>query len=397
MNGQGACACNMNGSPQPTDKTPEVFFVVGEASGDAHAAQVATELGQLADVGLVGMGGQRMREAGVETLADSTTWSALGVAESLRKAWRVYKQAHRTVREVLRRQPELLVLVDCGAANVHIARDVKAQNAGQKILYYFPPRSWQREERDWSKLAAVVDGIATPFPWSAEILSKYLDNVRWVGHPVIDHLQPPEDRSLVRRQLGLPDGQPTVGLLAGSRPTERRCLGPQLLSAAAVIKRRLSGAHFLWSALPRNDRVERGLNRLIRARDEITAVPDCHDILRAADMALICLGTATLEAAVAGCLMATAYRGNWLMALEYCIRPSPAEFCAMPNIILQRAAVPELLHREANAERLAQEMISLWEGEERQARMADDLAEARAALGEPGAAHRAAQMILEML
>ncbi len=376
---------------------PEVFFVVGEPSGDAHAAMLAARLRELADVRMTGMGGPRMRQAGVATLLDSTAWSALGVMESLRKALRVYRQAHRAVQEILHRKPALVVLVDCGAVNVHIARDVKAANAAQKILYYFPPRSWQRQPRDWSKFAAVVDAVATPFPWSAEILARYLDNVRWVGHPIVDRLAPPADRSAVRRRLGLPHGQPTVGLLPGSRPLERRCLGPQLLVAATVIKEQLAGARFLWSAFDRNDRSERMLGRLIARRDDVTPVSNCHDLLAASDIALVCLGTATLEAAAAGCPMVTAYRGNWLMAIEFRLRRPVADFYAMPNIILQREVVPELIHRQATGERLGQEIVSLWEDEPRRERMAADLQQVRAALGKPGAARRAAQMVVEML
>ncbi len=373
----------------------EIFFVAGEPSGDLHAAGLARQLVRWRGLKLTGAGGAEMRRVGVQTDIDSSGWGTVGLAESLRRVPYLLFQKGRMVRLITQRQPALVLLADFGAFNVRLARSVKRHCPGQRVAYYFPPSSWSRQQRDWSFLAQLTDLVITPFKWSAEILSACGVEVQWVGHPVIDRISPPTDRAEFRRQHDLPTGEPVIGLLPGSREVERRCIGPQLLAAAEVIKSSLPAAHFLWSVWPPEQP-----GRLDRRADEIdgiTSLGNSDTLIMASDMVITAAGTATLEAAAAGCPMIMVYRGTWPMVIQYWLSDFGTQFYAMPNIVVQRSVVPELIQWDVNPKRISEEVMAIYHNAARWDQMKRDLAEVRAALGPPGASRRAAEIIAELL
>src|SRR5437016_5185674 len=142
-----------------------VCLLSGEMSGDAVGGALARSLRRACpDASLWGMGSRRMAEAGVELLYDSASWSAIGVVEALK----VYPELRlkvlpHVIREIDRRQPRAVVLIDFGAFNVKVARYCKAR--GVPVLYYFPPGSWKRAGRTNAELGRITDRIATPFRW----------------------------------------------------------------------------------------------------------------------------------------------------------------------------------------------------------------------------------------
>jgi lipid-A-disaccharide synthase len=280
---------------------------------------------------------------------------------------------------------------------VRMARHLRRE-AGARIFYYFPPGSWRQQPRDWSRLAALTDCIATPFARNAEFLTASGARAHWVGHPVVDSLAPVADRAAFREAHGLPRGAPVIGLLAGSRQMERQWLGPVMLDAAARLRRRFPAARFGWSSFPRLGALEARLARQAVATGSIDLVEDSYALLRGCDLVLVAMGTATLEAAAAVTPMVTAYDGptlgKWL-AVKVLHQTQP--FYAMPNILLGRLAVPEIVPADfgdrISGERLAEAAGALLSDGARLESMRQDLRQVRAALGEPGVAGRTADLI----
>lgn len=428
-----------------------VAILSGEASGDLVGAALAREIAALAPhVALWGLGSARMRSAGVELVHDSGEWGAIGVVQALCVYPRVRYTAYpRVLREIARRHPAAVVLIDFGAFNMRVARWCKPR--GFRVFYYFPPGSWRRTGRKGAELAHLTERVATPFPWSAEQLASLGVDVTFVGHPLLDLAQPALSRDAFLSSLGLDGERPIVGLLPGSRNHEILHNLPAMFDAAERIAREAEGAQFVVALASPAARAiaERELSAHFgraQARTGGGSAPDrggarpepalitpegvrltpeqagewaaartnhfgagrqpgslpvvlveghTYDVIAHADTLLVCSGTATLEAAILGTPMVILYRGSRLMNLERRLRRIRPEHIGMPNIIAQRRIVPELIQEEADPATLAALTLRYLRDPEHTAAVRAELAAVRAQLGEPGASARVARMVLQ--
>jgi lipid-A-disaccharide synthase len=375
-----------------------VFLSAGEASGDWTGAMLARTLGELRpDLSLRGIGGRRMAEAGVELTSDSSSWGAIGVFEALSKLPRVLGILRATRHCLGAAPPHVLALIDCGAFNIPLARF--ARSRGIPTLYYFPPGSWSRRLRG-PELRDLVDVIATPFPWSRDLLSGGRALVEWVGHPVVEASQPRITPEKAFTRYGLDPGRRVVALAPGSRDQELGYVFPLLLQAAALISERVGGVQFLVPVAPTLDpaRVRAGLERAGVAFTLLQGID--YDALQLAQAAAVCSGTATLEFTCLGVPMVVVYRASRLTTLQYRLMRGVIgrqRWAAMPNIIAGRGIVRELLGSAATPQAVAAEVIDLLSDPARRAQVKEGLAEVKTALGEPGATRRTAELVLGLL
>ena len=198
---------------------------------------------------LWGLGSQNMREAGVELLTDSATYGAIGIVEALAVAPRILIQSMQVVKRTLRsRRPDVVVLIDFGFFNIRVARFAKS--IGLKVVYYFPPGAWRRDSAANPELARVTDLVATPFSWSLDRLREAGANAHYVGHPLLERIQPTMTRAEFCAQFGMDPASPVIGLLPGSRRHEVVHIMPLLLQAARCIYKSLPDSQFIVGVAP---------------------------------------------------------------------------------------------------------------------------------------------------
>lgn len=378
-----------------------IAFSAGEASGDLNGARLAQELLALRpQLRLWGAGGRRMREAGVEMALDMSGSGSIGIAASVKAAPQILARYLRLRSLLLSRKPDLFVPIDFGAFNTRLAQIARKNCI--PVVYYFPPSSWRRRPTNAPRLRACGGKVITPFPWSAQALCAQGVDARFVGHPLIDIVRPSVERDQFLRELDCSDCVPLIGLLPGSRSHEiAEHVGP-MLECARIVHRELGRAQFVvgaaWGSADRiRARIERAWGRKQDCPPMRVLEGRAYDCIAHARLLITASGTATLEAGIAGTPMVIVYRGSALMRLEYRLRRSELEeHIGMPNIILGRQVCPELVNEDVTAGRLADATLRLLRDEEALARMRAELAEMRAQLGEPGAARRAAQALLEM-
>ncbi len=377
-------------------RPPKVCIVTVDPSGDAAGGALARALTAHGPIELWGAGGPAMREAGVQLLADTLGWSSLGVVGVVRAFPRAWIGSFRLRHQVADLAPDLLVVIDCGTFNVRLAGAVRRlRKQQQPVLYYIPPRSWSRRWRV-GRLAKIADYIAAPFPWNVEG-DDGTGRVRFVGHPAADILAALPDQAEARRQMGLAPDQLTLGLLPGSRELELRVHLPILLGAARRLRTEFPGLQLVLSRArgASGARMERAAQRA--GLEDVRIVDGAALPMRASDVALVCLGTATLEGAVVGCPMVTFYRGTWLQGIEYLIKPPRTSYYAMPSIIAGERILTEVAQWEVTPERLAAEAGQLLRDPAARRELAARLARVAQQLGGQGASDRAAQAVWDAL
>jgi len=369
-----------------------LLFITGEASGDLYASRVIRQLLSMeprAEVWAVG--GINCREAGAKLLLDSSRWGAIGIPESLRKL-PLYLRGLLRVAEFLRgRRPDLLVMVDFGAFNRRVS--AVARREGVRRLYYIPPGCWSRSERAARRAAGLAEAFVVPFPWFAGMLSGLGARAVRVGHPLLEAVRERRGHEAPRRPSPKRQG-PRVALLPGSREAELRHCLPVMVEAARLLLRRFPGATFLISVAPnlRPEEVRGAFPPDFPAEFMVGA----EVALERADVAVVVSGTATLEATLWRCPHVCIYRGSTGMSLQYRLLGRGIRFVALPNIVLEREVVPELLQAEASPRRIALEVGRLLTDPKAREAMLSAFEEVERILDGPAASKVTADVALRM-
>lgn len=355
---------------------PELLLSAGEASGDAYGAAIVEAMRARGFVGrLRAVGGTKLAAAGAQLVADSRGWGAVGILESAQVAPAVIRGYRKAARALQASEPGLFVPIDFGYVNIRLARRAKEQ--GWKVLYFVPPGSWRRD-RQGSDVASLSDVIVTPFPWSADLLRAQGADARFFGHPLLDLMPPPRPGPR----------EPRLAVLPGSRKHEVRANLAVAVEAAGIL-----GLPITVGLAP--NLAEDDVGPFAGPNVQISR--GAHGPLQACQAAIVCSGTATLEAALLGCPQVVIYRGDWKTVLEFRIRKPQFEHISLPNILLRRRVVAELLDRDANPERIAAELREVLPAGRREAEVQAAYAEV-ARLAEPrGCIERTADVCLALL
>ena len=384
-----------NTTHSSADRRPlEVMLVAGEASGDTRGAELVRNLRQRdPSVEFFGMGGADLRQAGMRVVYDSAKVAGVGFSEifgSLRHIWLAYRLLRRLLLDA---RPALLILIDFPEFNMRLARI--ARRHGITVLYYISPQVWAWRRYRIRRIAASVDAMAVVFPFEADLYrASGVPTVSFVGHPLVDVVNPSQDREASLRATGLDRGKLTVALMPGSREKEVGSLIGPMLEAAGVLARERD-AQFL---LIRASTIDRSaLEQAVSASpvDVRIVEGDAYNMLAAADLVWVASGTATLEAGLLKKPMVITYRlsplSYWLGRLLVRV-----DHIGMVNIIAGERVVPELIQDEVTAERILAETRRMLQPETLNA-VVRKLEMVRQRLGPPGAPGRVADMAMTLL
>src|SRR5581483_11675509 len=210
-----------------------VLISAGEASGDMYAAQLAAALRRRFDVDLFGMGGQRMRDAGVDTVVDCSEVGVLGVVEIVRKLPALQRAWNRLISEIDRRGPKLAILTDFPAFHLRLSRVLRGK--GIRNVYFVCPQFWAwRPWRVRLVKRRFVRGLCI-FPFEEAFFRKAGVQADWIGHPLVDSVRAQTTREAFALQHGLDPSRPIVAVLPGSRPSELAHHMPHLMAAIAIM------------------------------------------------------------------------------------------------------------------------------------------------------------------
>ena len=359
--------------------TRRVFISVGERSGDIVGAQLASELWrQDPGVYVFGLGGSRMSAAGVSIDVDTLDIGVVGVTETLGILPSVIRAASSIRRRIRSTRPDVAVLIGNDVFNAVLARWLRRR--GVPTLSYFPPQVWI-----WRSLARPLargyDAIYAAFPDEYDVYARAAERteVSFVGHYLAATLQPvtAAERQSARSALGLASNAPVIALLPGSRRQEWRSLLSVFLGAAPRILAQCPDARFVVPVVDETAAatIGRAVERHSIAHRTVVC-RDSHVAMRGADLAVIASGTASLEAALIGVPMVIVYKvsrvTNAIVQAAIALRLIDSYTVGLPNLIMKRTVVPELLQGDATAESVAQEAAALLGDSARRARMRKD-------------------------
>jgi lipid-A-disaccharide synthase len=371
-----------------------ILLSAGEASGDMYAARLATALKQRLDVESFGMGGEQMRAAGVDVITDYHEVSVVGITEILSHLPSLIRAMRKLVDAARQKKPALAILTDFPGFHLRLAR--KLLPLGVRNVYYICPQFWAwRPWRANLVRRRFVQALCI-FPFEERFFCERGVDAKFIGHPLVGTVQPTLTREQFVVKHRLDPQRPIIALLPGSRWGEISRHLPTMLEACAELQKLApANYNFVIAVAPGIDLAH--LRTLIPPADHapIIVQNQTYDALASADGALVCSGTATVEAALLNTPMAVVYRVAPLTALlaKPLVR---TKFFSMVNLIADRAVVPELIQDDFTAARAAAELHRLLDPAIAN-KIRQGLAEVRALLGPTGAIDRAADAIAALL
>lgn len=363
-----------------------IFVSAGDPSGDIAGFHLLKALREI-DKGIrfFGLGGRRMKQLGQEQKVESDKLAVLGFWEVARRFRFFRKLLSDTVREIERKRPKAIILIDYPGFNLRLAERVKYLNI--PIIYYVSPQIWAWGGKRIEPIKRLVDRMLVILPFEKELYDRAGVKCDFVGHYLMDDI---ESRFIKAPYKSESD---VIALLPGSRPQEIEKMLPVLVEAAAVLsenrKYRFAVAgiegKFDYGSYLKNCGTEIEL-RLGRTRE----------LIAESRLVITSSGTATLETGIIGRPMVVIYKTGWLTYL-IARRLVRLDSIALVNITAGERLAPELIQREAAAPRIAEETVKILSDAERTSEIILKLHQLTDRLGRPGAGKRAAEIVGEYL
>lgn len=357
---------------------PSVGIVAGEASGDLLGSlliRALREAGLEADC--YGIAGPKMQAQGARTLFPIELLSVNGYVEvlsSLRKLLAIRRQLKS---RFLRDKPKAFIGID--APDFNLSLEAKLKRAGIPTIHFISPSIWAWRRKRIHKIRRAVSHMLLIFPFEEEIYRQEGIPATYVGHPIAHALPEIPDRGPARDKLGLEASGTYFALLPGSRQSELRRLAGLYLETAKRLFAARPDIRFLVPLATRETRIlfEQAMHEAEADELPIRIVfGHAHDVLQAADAALVASGTATLEAALLDCPHIVTYKVPWL-TYQIMKRQAYLPWVGLPNILAGRDVVPELLQERANPDALAEAALGLLNDADLRKGMLDAFADIR--------------------
>ena len=336
-------------------------LVAGEASGDVLGASLILALKhRYPDAEFFGIGGPKMIAAGLRSAYEQEKLAVRGAAEVITHLPEILSIRRGITAQLKAWKPDVMVGIDAPDFNLSVERNLKA--AGIPTVHYVSPTVWAWRRGRTRKIVAAVNQLLCLFPFEPACYADTGLSPVFVGHPLADEIDINPNRALVRQALKLPEAAPLVTMMPGSRQSELAFHAQLFIETANRIVNELPEAYFLVPLTTPETR------QLFEAALKEYAAPElrvkilyghAREALTASDLALVCSGTATLEAALLRCPMVITYRVTALSAWIY-RKMRYLTWVGLPNILLGRLVVQELLQEDATPEKLSTALIDLW-------------------------------------
>jgi lipid-A-disaccharide synthase len=376
-------------------KSKKILLVAGEVSGDLHGFHLVKAIHRIdPEIQFFGVGGEGLERAGMKLLYHSQSLSVVGITEVLLKLGSILKALRGLKKSLDREKPDLVILIDFPDFNLRLAKI--AHRKGIPILYYIGPQIWAWRPKRIKLISRLVKKMIVLFSFEVPLYEAAGVDVEWVGHPLLDIVKPVLSKEEAFRQFGLDPNRRTVGLLPGSRIHEVERLLPPLLASAHLLQKEIPDLQFIIPLAP-------GIPKtMLSSRMKKISVPLklveglTHDVMNLSELLIAASGTATLEGAILGKPMIILYKvslpSSWVA--RALIR---VDHIGLVNLVAEKEIAPELLQREVNPQRIADEAFRILRDPILSRKMTDSMGEVRQKLGDPGAAQRAAHIVVSLL
>jgi lipid-A-disaccharide synthase len=339
---------------------PHIFLVAGEESGDRLGAALIAAINRR-DPGarFSGVGGAQMAALGAPSLFPLGELAIIGFVQIATNLPKILRRIRETADAVIAAKPDVLAIIDSPEFTHRVARRVRARAPEIPIVDYVCPSVWAWRPGRARAMRGYIDRVLALLPFEPKVMRDLGGPpCSYVGHPLIEQLSElrPDEKE-ARRRLSDP---PRLLVLPGSRGREIHHMAPVFGEAVALTAARVGAIEVIVPAVPRlADQVRAAVSTWRVPARVVTDANDKHAAYRTARAALVKSGTSTLELALAGVPMVTAYK---VPLIEEAVARMliKIDTVILANLVLGEKLVPEFFQRKCTAQALAGALLPLF-------------------------------------
>ena len=337
-----------------------IAIVAGESSGDLLGSHLIKALRlNRTDLKFIGVAGPKMMKEGAASYFPMEELSVRGYFEALRKLFHLIKLRKNLLKKILDAKPDLFIGIDAPDFNFWIERQLKKK--GIPVIHYVSPSIWAWRRSRLKKIKKSVDHMLTIFPFEKNIYSKANIQATFVGHPLAEMIPLHPNKKKAQDKLKIIKASKVIALLPGSRQGEVKWHAQLLIDSAIEISKRIRDVKFLVP-LPTRETYEifsKTLFKNTQAELDIQLLIGHASIaINAADAVIVASGTATLETALYKKPMIVIYKMSTI-SWQILKRMRYLPYVSIPNILLNKFLVPELLQNDATPENITAKTIEI--------------------------------------
>lgn len=368
------------------------FFLAGEASGDLHGANLSKAIKKLnPEADLYGWGGEKMKKAGVLLSKNYDELAIMGFVEIVTKLPAIFRNLQTAVQEVFSLEIDAVVLIDFSGFNLRLAKKLRKKGFTGKIFYYISPKLWVWNKKRVKSVKRYIDKMFCILPFEVDFYEEhdYHDAV-YIGNPLMDEIESFKPNKNFYFEQSLKE-KPIIALLPGSRSNEIKKILPEMLKVVGFYPNHqfvIAGVKSVQELIK---------NELQKSGKSVPIVYDqTYDLVVNSELALVTSGTATLEVALLNTPFIICYKGSAIsMAIAKML--VDIDFIGLPNLILNKEMVKELIQNDLNGENLKNEMDQLLYQPEQKNQFYYLQSKLARRVGEAGASERAARKMVKLL
>jgi len=366
------------------------FIIAGEASGDLHASNLIKEIIKKdAHAQFRYLGGNLMEDVLKQPpIIHYQQMAFMGIIDVVKNLPAILKNLKTTKKSILKFNPDVVILIDYPGFNLKIADFAKSK--GFKTVYYIAPKLWAWKEGRVKQIKKNIDKLLVILPFEIDFYKKHQIQAEYVGNPVVDAVQQHramrKDNFLNRFDL---DKRPIIALLPGSRKQEIKMMLPDML----LITEAFPEYQFVISGAP--GFTKKDYEPYLKNKKIPVIFNHTYDLLQHAHSAIVTSGTAALETALFKVPQIVVYKTQkW--QYEIGKRIVKIAYFSLPNLIMQREIIKELLQYDFNPDKLKTKLLQINHGEKRE-KILKDYRQLQQILGNKQASEKAADIIINLL
>ena len=366
------------------------FFVSGEVSGDLHAAKVIKALKSKDDHAEVqAWGGDQMALAGAEIKKHINELAFMGFAEVVKNLPKIWKNFRLIKAQIKAFSPDVLVLVDYPGFNMRLLKWAKEQRI--KIVYYIAPQAWAWKPKRSALLNKYVDKLCVILPFEEAYFreSHGINQVEYVGHPLMDALEQFRPNKDFNKQWGLSDGEKHIAVMPGSREQEVLKNLPPMAAALTELNQKVLIAQ---SPTIPTETYHKILDNYPKLEVKLILGAN-YDLLSRTEKAIVTSGTATLETALLGVPQVVCYRASSI-SIAIAKKLITVKYISLVNLILDEPLIQELIQGQFQTAQITEALSKI---DADRPKIIQGYNRLKDKLGSPGASERVAEIIMEVI